>query len=423
MVVTRASSIYITGLAHEYPQYSQTQEQFADLITKLCPEYTTSPGLQRLLHINGNTKISSRPTIFDSTTWTKEDATPPTIEELSQVFRSTGVNLTVAACNKAMEEAKISAADITHVVAVTCTDQGNPGYDLFVSQKLQLPLGVQRTLLHGVGCAGGLSALREAANLAAAASSQNRPTRILVFATELCSLFLRAELQAACKDSKNLHIAPVLFSDGSAALVVCNGLGINDKQKPVYELKEWGSALVPGTQDHMSYVLSPNGMIATITKEVPKAVVSAIGSMFDQVCTSAGEHLDPLTCDWAMHPGGVTILQGAQQAMSLTNDHIRASLDIYRNFGNSSSPTVLIVLDKLRKMGQGRNDVIATSFGPGLMIEMFRMKRCRDSSSRQALSPGFLTKAYRLGISLFSKLLISGKKSSVVNGIGTDKKV
>ena len=376
---------------------------------------------QRLLHVNRNTKILSRPTIFDYSTWTKDDATPPTIDELSQIFRTTGVALAVSACNKAMEEAQLSAADITHVVAVTCTDQGSPGYDLFVSQGLQLHAGVQRTLLHGVGCAGGLSALREAANLAAAASSRGRPARVLVFATELCSLFLRAELQAACKDNQNLHIAPALFSDASAALVVCNGLALRDEQRPVYELQEWGSALIPGTKDHMSYSVSPSGMIATITKEVPKATVGAISSMFDQICNPTGAPLDPSTFDWAVHPGGVSILRGAQQAMDLTDDHIRASLDVYQKYGNSSSPTVLVVLDKLRRMGKGRDDVVATSFGPGLMIEMFRMKRCRDVEARQALSQSVLAKVHRLGTSVVSRLSRTGKRSSVVNRVRVSK--
>ncbi|KAF2632933.1 thiolase-like protein [Macroventuria anomochaeta] len=415
------NSVYISGLAHEYPQYSQTQEQFADLVTRLVPEYITSPGFQRLLHVNRNTQILSRPTIFDYSIWTKADAKPPTIDELSQIFRTTGVDLTVAACKKAMKEAQLSATDITHVVAVTCTDQGSPGYDLFVSQKLQLPSGVQRALLHGVGCAGGLSALREAANLAAAASSRGRSARILVFATELCSLFLRAELQAACKDNENLHIAPALFSDGSAALVVCNGLAMRDDQKPIYELQEWGSAVIPGTKDHMSYSVSPSGMIATITKEVPKATVGAIGTMFDQICNPTGAPIDPTTFDWAVHPGGVTILQGAQQAMNLTDDHIRASLDTYQKYGNSSSPTVLVVLDKLRRMGKGRDDVVATSFGPGLMIEMFRMRRCRDDESQQALSLGVLAKAHRLGMSVVSRLSRSGKRSSVVHRVRASK--
>jgi type III polyketide synthase len=357
-----------------------------------------------LLHVNQNTKIASRPTVFDHSTWSKDDATPPNIDELSQIFRTSGVDLTVKACNKALREAQLSASDITHVVAVTCTDQGSPGYDLFVSQQLHLPDGVQRTLLHGVGCAGGLSALREAANLAAATSSRSRPARILVFATELCSLFLRAEIQAACIDDKNLHIAPALFSDASAAIVVCNGLAMTDEQKPIFELQEWGSALIPGTEDHMSYSVSPSGMIATITKEVPKATVGAISSMFDQICNPSSAPLSPSSFDWAVHPGGLTILEGAQQAMNLTEGHVRASLDVYTKYGNSSSPTVLIVLDKLRAMGRGRDEVVATSFGPGLMIEMFRMRRCRDFEARQALSPGVLAKAHRFGRSVVSSL-------------------
>jgi predicted naringenin-chalcone synthase len=129
-------------------------------------------------------------------------------------------------------------------------------------------------------------------------------------------------------------------------------------------------------------------MIASITKEVPKTAVSAIQPMFDQlrkqICAMHNKQDPPRTptassdFDWAVHPGGAAILQGAQQAMGLTEDHIRASLEIYRSYGNSSSPTVLIVLDQLRRMGKGRGNVVATSFGPGMMIEMCMLKRCRN---------------------------------------------
>jgi len=124
-----------------------------------------------------------------------------------------------------------------------------------------------------------------------------------------------------------------------------------------------------------------------MTKEVPKTAVSAIQPMFDQlrkqICATHKQ--DPPRTptaasdfDWAVHPGGAAILQGAQQAIGLTEDQIRASLDTYRSYGNSSSPTVLIVLDRLRRMGKGRDNVVATSFGPGMMIEMCMLKRCRD---------------------------------------------
>jgi type III polyketide synthase len=199
--------------------------------------------------------------------WTGKDVTPPTIDELSRMFRGVGVDLAASACTQAMKEACLSPAEVTHVVAVTCTDQGNPGYDLLVCEKLKLNPGVQRVLLHGVGCAGGLSALRTAANITAAESQRGRPARVLVIACELCSLFLRAELQAASRDEA-LHIAPALFSDAAAAVVLCNGVALQQHQTPVYELQEWGSMMVPGTMDQMSYDVQSNGKPSIFTTPV-----------------------------------------------------------------------------------------------------------------------------------------------------------
>lgn len=127
-------------------------------------------------------------------------------------------------------------------------------------------------------------------------------------------------------------------------------------------------------------------MIATITKDVPKTALCAIQPMFNHLRTTTNESLKestwtrlrPSDFDWALHPGGAAILQGAQQALRLDDNHMRASKNIYRNYGNSSSPTVLIVLDELRKLGPGRDHVVSASFGPGMMIEMCVMKRCRE---------------------------------------------
>lgn len=164
-----------------------------------------------------------------------------------------------------MLEARVSSSDITHLVAVTCTDQGNPGYDQLVSTQLKLNPNVQRVLLHGVGCAGGLSAIRSAATIASAASQRGRAARILVIACEMCSLFLRAELHAAYHNDGELHVAPALFSDAAAAVVLCNGIAMRDEQTPIYELQEWGSMLIPDTSSHMSYVIKPYGKFLLVS--------------------------------------------------------------------------------------------------------------------------------------------------------------
>ncbi|KAL8957999.1 MAG: hypothetical protein Q9183_005924, partial [Haloplaca sp. 2 TL-2023] len=55
--------------------------------------------------------------------------------------------------------------------------------------------------------------------------------------------------------------------------------------------------------------------------------------------------------------------------MKLTPEHLRASYEIYMNYGNSSSATIISVLNKLRE-SEGKEKVVACAFGPGIALEM-----------------------------------------------------
>lgn len=87
--------------------------------------------------------------------------------------------------------------------------------------------------------------------------------------------------------------------------------------------------------------------------------------------------------DWAMHPGGATILSGAERAMDITAEHMRASYDTYINHGNSSSATIFSVIDRLRSKdmdalapdGKVKDYVVGCAFGPGISVEMCMLKR------------------------------------------------
>jgi hypothetical protein len=86
------------------------------------------------------------------------------------------------------------------------------------------------------------------------------PARILAFACELCSPNVRCELAAAEKStSRDVGIGGAIFSDGAAAFVLCNSLGLGEATKPVFELLEWGTGTLPGTEHHMSFVADPFG--------------------------------------------------------------------------------------------------------------------------------------------------------------------
>lgn len=93
--------------------------------------------------------------------------------------------------------------------------------------------------------------------------------------------------------------------------------------------------------------------------------------------SSTGEALSATDFDWALHPGGSTILTGVEQAMKLTPEHMQASYEIYMKYGNSSSATIMSVMNRLRKIDGGKEHVIACAFGPGISLEMMVLKRPR----------------------------------------------
>lgn len=172
------------------------------------------------------------------------------------------------ACKQALEEANIAPQQITHSIAVTCTTQGNPGYDLLVARDLDLPLHVDRTLLHGVGCAGGLSLLRTAAQLAGGASLRKKPARILAFACELCTPNVRHYLSLAeqSTDLEKANIAGALFSDAAAAFVLCNEYAVAQDEMitPQLELLEWGCDVISNTINRMSFHADVAGLLTFI---------------------------------------------------------------------------------------------------------------------------------------------------------------
>ena len=81
-----------------------------------------------------------------------------------------------------------------------------------------------------------------------------------------------------------------------------------------------------------------------------------MGSSHDQIAS------------WAIHPGGPKILDAVERALNLPEGATQISRDILRTNGNMSSPTVLFVLDQIRRNKQ-RGPVVALAFGPGLMAE------------------------------------------------------
>lgn len=214
--------------------------------------------LEKVLSINHFTGIDTRSSIgtIDHPIVNKPE--PPTIADLCEVFLKDGVALSVAACRKAIAEWGGSLDEITHVVATTCTNSANPGFDHYVVKELGVNQSVEKVLLHGVGCSGGLAALRTAANLALGASFQKKPARILVLACEISSVLARSELESI-HQQQEVRIGLLLFSDCASCVVLSNGIGEDSGREPVYDLLGWQHEILHDTEKELGFDVDPHG--------------------------------------------------------------------------------------------------------------------------------------------------------------------
>ncbi|EKM59432.1 uncharacterized protein PHACADRAFT_249918 [Phanerochaete carnosa HHB-10118-sp] len=386
------SSLAIVGIGVQYPPYACKPQDLKKLALR---HYRRTPALQKILAINENTGIDTRSVscTIDHPLLNKPE--PPTVDELSDFFLSEGVKLAVDASRRAIEEWGGDVSELTHLVATTCTNSANPGYDYYVARDLGVTGSVERTLLHGVGCAGGLAALRTAANIALLASYLHRPARVLVVASELVSPLARSELESLTQNQE-LRIGVTLYSDGASALVLSNGVGDTHGEKPLYDLLAWDSRTLPDTEKDITFDVHPNGWKVNLTPRVPALSCAAVPPLFNSLLrrTPSFAHLPypPLAqdFDWALHPSGTKVISGVQKLLNLTPDHLRASYDVYKNHGNTSSATLFSILDRLRRMGEGREHAVACAFGPGVTVEMCILRKSLHYNRACSLSSEYM---------------------------------
>ncbi|KAF7307811.1 hypothetical protein MKEN_01141200 [Mycena kentingensis (nom. inval.)] len=385
-------SVKITGIGIAHPEYVVTAEDQENLVRKY---HESSPALEKVLAINRKTGIETRTFVRPAIDLPR----PESIKEVSQIFLREGLKLSLAASKSALAEAGLTPEDITHVVATTCTNSSNPGFDTYLSQALGLRSTTEKVLLHGVGCAGGLAALRLAGNLCHTAAFRGARAHVLVVACEITSTMQREEL-ARISSEQQVRIGVTLFGDGAGAVILSlDGAAAGIEGKGIYELANATHLTVPDTFSDLQIDVSNKGFVPTLSARIPAVTAPCAPPLFSSLLKTLppsytfsqpaylNGHATPLPSppprdatefDWALHPGGAAILSGIEKIMQLEpsteHRHTRASWEVYKKYGNTSSVSVLNVLDTLR-LTPGREWVVSMAFGPGVTAEGALLRR------------------------------------------------
>lgn len=371
------SRVTILGLGCAAPTLRRSQEQALRLSLEIAPP-ATDEERRRVEAIYRKCGVESRGVaggddgsdplaLFSPATDDAPDG--PTTAERLRAYARVAAPLARRSAAAALADGQVAASDITHLITATCTGFGAPGWDIELIAALGLPASVHRTHVGFMGCHAALNALRVAQAIGAA----DPAARVLVCCTEVCSIHFRYRARS------DQIVANALFADGSASCVVASsGDGI-------CVLDASASHLFPASAGQMSWSIGDHGFEMSLAHELPTTVRDQAGAWLEGWLRAHGLTPDGVR-HWAVHPGGPRILTAVAEAAALPRDALAASRAVLAEHGNMSSPTVLFILERMRRNGRLDEPAVLLSFGPGVTAEAILLRSLQNTNRNPTLT-------------------------------------
>ena len=266
------------------------------------------------------------------------------------------------AVRDALKRAGLATDDIAALLTVTVTGIATPSLDARLMNRLDLPPGVKRMPIFGLGCVAGAAGISRAADYVRAYPDQ----AAVLLSVELCSL----TLQRQDLSIPNL-IATGLFGDGAAA-VVLTGDALPSSGPQVLATR---SVFYPDTEEVMGWEISERGFGIVLSADVPRMVTDNLRQDVDRFL--ADHELERRDiASWVCHPGGPKVLQAMEESLELDSDALAVTWKGLREVGNLSSTSVLLVLQETmaeHRPAPGSYGMI-TAMGPGFCSELVLLR-------------------------------------------------
>jgi alkylresorcinol/alkylpyrone synthase len=280
-----------------------------------------------------------------------EDASGWTTAARMDRYVTEALPLAMTAVLAALHRSGVAAEEVGLLVVCSCTGYGTPGLDILLARDLGMPARARRVLIGHMGCYAALPGLGVACDYV---SMHGRPA--VLVCVELTSL----HVQPPTVDPQQV-IAHALFSDAAAAAVVVPSGGVNG-------VAEVASVTDTTAADHMTWQVTDLGFRMGLSPAVPDVLARHITPFVTELLESHGLRVADVA-GWAVHPGGPRILTMVEQKLGLDPSALAMSRTCLAEHGNCSSPTVLMILERLvRDQPRSGSPVMLLAFGPGLTL-------------------------------------------------------
>lgn len=302
------------------------------------------PLVERLAPVFANSGIRNRHSVRPIEWFLEPRAWP----ERSEVYLQGALDLFCDAAGKALEAAGISGAEVDIIVTASTTGIATPSLEARAMTRMGFRPDAARVPMFGIGCAAGATGLALASRLAAA----QRGATVLFVTVELCTLAFRNAGVSATD-----IVATALFGDGAAAGV------LKSDAEGFAQITSYAEHTWPDSLDIMGWRVDDSGLGVVLSQSVPPFVQKKLRPAMDAMLGSQGlayEDVDRFIC----HPGGAKVIEALETALDLGQGALDVEREVLRDHGNMSAPTVLFILDEIRRRGLPPRSVMA-ALGPG----------------------------------------------------------
>jgi len=299
---------------------------------------------------------------------TRHGVIDPRVEDVStwgtgarmERFVTEATPLGKEAVSAALAAAGVAPEEVGMFVVASCTGYATPGLNILLSRDLGMRADLRSLLIGHMGCHAALPGLGVVTDYVAV---QQRPAVLLC--VELTSLHLQpAEPLPSplTPDAIQQMVVHALFGDAAAAVVMTP-----ESVAGSLEVVDVTSLSDIATTDLMTWDVTDYGFRMGLSSLVPDVLGRHVGPAVDDLLSAHGLSRGDVA-GWAVHPGGPRILETVGDTLGLSAEALQPSRDVLREYGNCSSTTVLLILERIREQVSTGGYIVALAFGPGLTL-------------------------------------------------------
>lgn len=277
-------------------------------------------------------------------------------DDLIGRFAKQARHLACRAGRAALDQAGLTSADVDGLIVNTCTGYLCPGLSSYLVEDVELSANTSVLDLMGMGCGGAIPNLEAAARMIQSGAKQ----AVLCLSVEICSatFFLGPD--------PDLVVSNSIFSDGASAAVLQASPNGVTTPGGVLRLVDFESVILPKYRDRLRYTTEGGRLRNVLTRSVPAIGAKAVAQVTQALLTRHGLARDDIA-RWIVHPGGTGVLKAVERRLGLTAEALRFSYEVFRDYGNMSSPSVMFVLNRTLQEARppAGAKAILVSFGAG----------------------------------------------------------